>query len=620
MKRSKTWGILLTVFIAGFLTACSDDDENPFAGIDNNILSFSLSQGEETWQAAIVDNNIIVSVPQGTELNGATARYTISEQANILPNPASISAWNEEQQLTVTSYNGTSRTYKYTVRHTDVNETGSITLNSQTEVDAFANSRITIIEGNLSIATTENVNDPINNLDGLTALTEVLDDVTIGKFYKGENLNGLANLKKAGSMTILPVGANLETLTSISLPSLISIRKTLTINSGKYFEKVSLPLLEIVNGAFTIDATGMKQFNLNSLKKVGGNFTIKESQLSQLELPTLEIVEGSYFSIESDYNNSKLLEISLPKLASCQSIKVSNANKLENLKLSELKSVKNEFTIDRCAMFDDESIKNAISNIGNIGTLHFIDTKVFNLDVQGKAIGTVRFEYAKGEDTSKQVNITGSEPFGSIVFGAKQMDPPTVKGFTTVENYSLSSNIQEGLTIKGIKHINGNLTVKYFGEQGMPTDALGDIHLPDLEYAGSVDVNLNVNIKATAFDAPNLKTIEKDIYFSDLYDLQTDFSYIKMPELQTIGALRFTGSWSGNSKIDEIDINKLFPNLENSNSVTIENFPRLYNFSSFKKFITNGKIEKWDIYGCGYDPSLQEMKESTGDFSDKKNN
>ena len=85
MTKNKTWKMLLTIFFVGFLTACGDDDDSPFAGVDNNILSFSLSLGENTWQAAIVDDKIILSAPQGTELNGATAHYTISEQASIAP-------------------------------------------------------------------------------------------------------------------------------------------------------------------------------------------------------------------------------------------------------------------------------------------------------------------------------------------------------------------------------------------------------------------------------------------------------------------------------------------------------------------------------------------------------
>lgn len=44
MTRNKTWKMLLTICIVGLLTACGDDDDNPFAGIDNNILSHYLRE------------------------------------------------------------------------------------------------------------------------------------------------------------------------------------------------------------------------------------------------------------------------------------------------------------------------------------------------------------------------------------------------------------------------------------------------------------------------------------------------------------------------------------------------------------------------------------------------
>lgn len=42
MTKNKTWKMLLTIFFVGFLTACGDDDDSPFAGVDNNILSRCL--------------------------------------------------------------------------------------------------------------------------------------------------------------------------------------------------------------------------------------------------------------------------------------------------------------------------------------------------------------------------------------------------------------------------------------------------------------------------------------------------------------------------------------------------------------------------------------------------
>ena len=177
MRKVNYWKTLLVVLCTGCIfAACGDDDdENLFTGVDNNFLSFSLESNENVWKATIIDNEITVTVPEGTSLDGAQASYTLSEQATVNPNPSSVTAWGEEQQFTVTSYNGTTRTYKYTVRYSAVSEIGTFILNSQADVDALADHHVTVIEGSLSIATVENTEDPVINLNGLAKITEVMD-------------------------------------------------------------------------------------------------------------------------------------------------------------------------------------------------------------------------------------------------------------------------------------------------------------------------------------------------------------------------------------------------------------------------------------------------------------
>lgn len=612
MTKNKTWKMLLTIFFVGFLTACSDDDENPFAGVDNNILSFSLSLGESTWQAAIVDDKIILSAPQGTELNGATAHYTLSEQASINPDPAGISAWNEEQQLTVTSYNGTSRTYKYTVRHTDVSETANFVLNSQAEVDAFAKSNITIIEGNLSVATVQNTEDPIKNLDGLSGLTEVLDDIKIGNYYQGENLNGLANLKKAGSLTILSVGAKIETLTDITLPSLVSVRKDFTINENQFYKKVSFPYLEFVGGTFIVKASAMEQLNMNSLKKVDSDFTINGGLMTQLEMPVLEVVNG-LFTIRSDNRTKKLQVINLPRLATCISLSIAQLAELENLNIPELKSLTSNLYLEDCSKFDDENLKKTLSNIESIGgTLTIRGTGVFYLNLKGKKVGEV--DIMPTDDLTKKFIIEGDEPFGSIAFSSAKMAPPTLKGFTTVENYDLETNIEEGLTINGIKRVNGNLYVRVRNIQGMAIDILHDIHFPDLEYVENIfSISaLNYDVPTEPVEAPKLKKIGNFTLY--VHQSQTDFSFLKMESLETINTLTIRARTT--SSIEKLNIKEIFPHLNQLSKVQIWKFPNLYDFSSFKKFIDDGIITQWAVYYCGAKPTLEDMKNSpTGDFT-----
>mgnify|MGYP000289811674 CR=1 FL=1 len=56
---------------------CNDKEENqPFAGIDNHITSFALTAKDGTvYRAALVGDEIVVSIPRNVSLEGATADY-----------------------------------------------------------------------------------------------------------------------------------------------------------------------------------------------------------------------------------------------------------------------------------------------------------------------------------------------------------------------------------------------------------------------------------------------------------------------------------------------------------------------------------------------------------------
>lgn len=62
---------------------CNDKEENqPFAGIDNHITSFALTAKDGTvYRAALVGDEIVVSIPRNVSLEGATADYELCEQA-----------------------------------------------------------------------------------------------------------------------------------------------------------------------------------------------------------------------------------------------------------------------------------------------------------------------------------------------------------------------------------------------------------------------------------------------------------------------------------------------------------------------------------------------------------
>ena len=105
---------LLLVSFGTLFTSCSDKDD-PFAGDDSYIVEFALTQGSATYKADISNQTIVVKVPEGISLNGATTQVKLSENATIYPNPETITAWDEEMIFVVTSYNNKQTKYTYTI-------------------------------------------------------------------------------------------------------------------------------------------------------------------------------------------------------------------------------------------------------------------------------------------------------------------------------------------------------------------------------------------------------------------------------------------------------------------------------------------------------------------------
>lgn len=91
---------------------CNDKEENqPFAGIDNHITSFALTAKDGTvYRAALVGDEIVVSIPRNVSLEGATADYELCEQAILYPDPARITDWDNEHRFRVMAYNQTCAT------------------------------------------------------------------------------------------------------------------------------------------------------------------------------------------------------------------------------------------------------------------------------------------------------------------------------------------------------------------------------------------------------------------------------------------------------------------------------------------------------------------------------
>lgn len=299
---------------------CNDKEENqPFAGIDNHITSFALTAKDGTvYRAALVGDEIVVSIPRNVSLEGATADYELCEQAILYPDPARITDWDNEHRFRVMAYNQTLRDYAYSVKRNDVTA-GSVALPTQADVEAFAATGATVIEGNLTIGDFSACDDPVTDLAPLAGLTDVRYNIVVGNSFAGEKLSGLENLRSAGGLVLGTATTPLTTAQDfdVVLPALESLGQ-LSVN-GNTVAKLDLPKL-VSTGTVYINAAKLSVFNVPALKECTGDLTILSGTnastgnkaLAALGLSSLEKVTGS---LSLQYL-SELQLLELPKIAS----------------------------------------------------------------------------------------------------------------------------------------------------------------------------------------------------------------------------------------------------------------------------------------------------------------
>lgn len=603
MRKVNYWKTLLLVLCTGCIfAACSDDDdENPFTGVDNNFLSFSLESNENVWKATIIDNEITVTVPEGTSLDGAQASYTLSEQATVNPNPSSVTAWGEEQQFTVTSYNGTTRTYKYTVRYSAVSEIGTFILNSQADVDAFADHHVTVIEGSLSIATVENTEDPVINLNGLAKITEVMDDITIGQYYKGENLAGLAKLEKVGSISM----RDNSSLTEFALPNLLSIRGELLIvnPTENNITSIKCPQLTTILKRCYIQAPNLKSLNLNSLESIpgkgdnsneDGTFSLYDSQLVSLDLPALKVIGKKFIlALSSSKKHPELTQINLPELTSCKEVSIGDADKLETISLPKLSSL-SSFSITSCAKFSKLNETIAPFNMEKLSISHC--PSVTELDASQKDINNISITYVDNKFVLK-----GKKEMGSYAFTGYQL--PKTEGISTFASLTVTTPLTN-VEIPDIKQVTGELSF-----QATANVTLESVSMPDLETVGTF-VSKD---KYTSVSFPKLTKVTEHLEIR-INKTITNLSHLNFKSLKSVEFLYLYGS--RNASIKSLD--GYFPALETLIRIQIYLFTGLYDFSPFKKFAdVMTEDSQWNVTVSALGTvTLKQMQESeTGDFT-----
>jgi hypothetical protein len=536
--------------------SCNDDVQDPFTGKDGFVAAFSLQQGDAVFRAAVADETITVTVPEGFSLTQAKATVTLSENATVYPDPATITDWDDEHLFVVTAYNGAQARYKYTVARSGVAHNGSVTLETQADVDAFGQRGITFIDGNLTVGRASGA-DSITSLAPLAGLKEVVYALTIQPTCAIDGLSGLHNLETVNGTLQIGALKHLETLslpalktaggitvqntvTSIAeFPALERVLKQFSLNCPLY--RLQLPSLQSTGGHMSFAAassasTSLDKISLPALTEVGGNITVNYlKSVTKLELPELKKTGGFSFSSMTqlsfiyapkleeatgwlNFASLGVTELSFPVLKSANTLIV--ATKISILDVPKLETV-TTLTLSGTALnglADFTALKTAgtvtLNNLPT-GTAVNIPASVQRIDlleiglttasafipevnIAGKDIGALRLT-----GRAVQTKIIGDETFAGSLFlqpNSSDLLFPELEGLSEVDSLYVNSASAYNVHIKGIRKVRRGV---YLGTSysGYPKE----FSMPDMEeIGGNVTVNLpymtNTEMDSVKFD------------------------------------------------------------------------------------------------------------------------
>lgn len=525
----KTFNIksITIMLLASLLMLACDDDDSAFAGKDNSIVTFQIKKDDKTFEASISEDKLTVTVPEGFSLNGASATVTLSELAKILPDPSTITNWDESQTFTITSYNGTAKTYTYNVVHNTISKDGDIVLLTQADVDALAALSLGQINGSLTIGAATGT-DSIRSLKGLETLKEVKYSLVISPTYAGKNLEGLDNLSTVGSLQI----EQNKSLTEVSLPQLNVVMMNLSLKQTPLKSLVLPALTKVDNELALVSLDSLEVLSLPKLQQVTvGNVTLQSgwatSKLKAINLPVLETVGGKL-----DISNwSEITEASFAKLSTVQELNIASCNKLAKINFPVLNEVKSKLNI---SVTSENVTAIDFASLAAIGGDFYMPnlTKITNSDWI-KSLKTVKGKlYISNSDKTSLDAIVpqlaeAKELTLSSVPNVKTVDLTKLKvGSLTFEGTSNPTKIIANSTCET------KLVFSYLEIEKMP-ELTGIKHLGGLQVSGCNNI--------TKVELNELEIVDNDLIFEYAMECK---SY-KMPKLQQVGARFILGSQFG---------------------------------------------------------------------------
>lgn len=380
---------IYTFAAVAMLASCSDNDEPMPADADDNfITAFSLTKDGQTYTAEINGEDMTITVPYTVDLDGAAASVTYTPSAKILPDPATVHDWNNERVFRVVSYSGKSREYTYILNRADISQQGDVTLATQSEINAFRETGINVIEGNLTIGS-ENGED-VTDLSPLSDLKEVKGTVIILNSFKGNDLTGIDLIQSIGGLQI----GTAET-PSTSPIEVVTIHKATEMTGSIEIvnNNISMVIAEklvTVNGNISVTSSALQSLQFESLTSIGCDFAIdglNRAGITNFSLPLLSSVVGE-ISVTLCPN---LATFMFPKLQTVGSIGLEKVPfSFETLNLPELTEVNGDFILTSFFAFQP---------IGSSYDFNTVLTKIDGLTKLTKIGGTFRLEDFAGLET-----------------------------------------------------------------------------------------------------------------------------------------------------------------------------------------------------------------------------
>jgi|AGTN01.2.fsa_nt_gi hypothetical protein len=584
------YNICLFFIAAIFLLASCSAEDDPFTGTDNYIASFSLKQGNVTYNASVLDKIITLKAPDGISLEGAVATMELSENATVYPDPSTITDWNKDMLFAVTAYSGEQVTYKYTVERSSIETEGSVVLETQSDVDEFGSKDITFVAGNLIIGRTFGT-DSITTLAPLAKLKEIGYSLIIYPTYSSTTIAGLDNLEKVGGEIFIENVPNLESviipnlkhagsiyirnglIAEINLPDLRHVLDGLTFdaplkgfsvpnlkavdglitfntasNSNAMMTGISFPALESAGAANFYFFKNVSKVDLPELKKIGSVFFTQFISLSFINAPKLiectgeltipsstYLVEASFPSLEKvqslTINGKTISHLDFPRLKTVEKkLSIQNAQISDLNGFSSLERIEEEFYLNELSMLKKIDMPSSIQYIRQLSIYNRTSSPMEEINITGKNIGEL-----KVMANNIRSRIIGDEVFkGTLTISSSGAsydngypDFPGLIGFHEVDSLSLDGYVSAMDTVR----IKGIRKIN----KGLRIDNNNIIRfsMPDIEEIGGdfyfAGLNQSVDEK---LEFPKLKTIGG---FFDLAIESTKTRTVSFPALESVG-------------------------------------------------------------------------------------